>query len=1342
MSFQSAMTQPKVSVDKFTGTGYVSVPLVEMAGVDLFHGVSLNYSTNGIKPDNPSGELGTGWSLMAGGVITRVVQDLPDDYYNPTESKVGWLHNNQSGQIGNFSITGDGTFTNCSDEAVDYTVLNGISDTSPDVFYVNTNGLSGKFLFNNNDSIISSFNENVKIEYTLDSDPANQQITSFVITKDNGVKYYFTEREFTTEHAIVDSITVNGTTVADTVDNFLRYYKNYSTAVSYYSKWFLTSIENANSSIISFEYQPYEQDTLYTNLPVESYTYSSTSTGYAYLSRVRMESKVVSAQLSKIVSEYHELEFNFAEISFLSGVKTLKERKLASIVLSSAVSNEVISRFQFDYFAGQPSYDFKANRTYLKSINSFRECITRPPITFEYYGVKSLIGDRTFGTDEQGNPIITSTTYYYRSALPYNKYYAGDFWGYLNSINTQSGPTQKYFVQSAGGNYFSNWYDATDNFVELEGKSGNSDPTLASAGLLKSIHTSEGGRHSILYEPNEFFNEKLNITQQGAGVRVVETIFHDGRDHQNDMVHSYSYYEGQLLYLPETRFLAPYVRSEVDGLIVADNYSQDANELIRRMSIRTPKALNENLAGFPNVAYKKVVFSLPGHGSVESFYNIPESYFTMTKPTSHYAMENSATVGRCPNPGLIIVNNDYAYPYAPVTDNFDTGVLLKEVELNQSNQLVRKTTYEYQTLYTPMLVKGIKMDYMHEYLENYNGGGDVKLRFIVYSPYTIAVNGAKTLKKQTVITYNSELSDSIQNVVQFLRESPNHKYISKIENNLADGTVTASYLKYAEDYVLPSSTTDQQIEALSHLKVINNLSSPIEEYSSVTEQGSSTTIRGSLDLLKKIGQNVVMTANMRMIEPNNGFVESYIDYSGIPSFKSDNNYIAKQKATTFNTYGQATGNRNLQTGESVGLVYGYNDRYPVLELGFAEAEEVLFSDFESTISRDYSISGTFDPQTAYVTGYISETAMQMKKGVPTIPVTSLDGTLVKKTGNYKFSCWIKSVNSGNLNVVANDGTTSITTTVTFANTTGQWQYISGVADVSSLTDNFSVSIASSQDIDVDNVLLAPESVIFTHKLYDPSNGIIAVRNHNGPLTEYEYNSEGQLLYEKNHNGDIIKMYEYSTEYSNGAFLNALFNEVGALVDGSPITFSSTACMANVSYLWTITDVSTQIETQIVGNADLVYTFPAPGDYNIKLEVNNGNESVTHDKTYFIAPHALQVAICYEGPTEIDLCQTNAILVASCPQISGPSGTTKNDPTKFMVTSVDSNLALTYQWEFRRTDLANNGWGDIGSDQNNFEINFLEGSYQIRCEVIDSQGHTGWSQPLNVVIYESQFGCGQ
>lgn len=69
----------KYDANLYTGRIMVRIPVYEYADADFRFSITLDYNNNGFRPNDPVSEVGLGWSLGFGGVITREVKGAPDE---------------------------------------------------------------------------------------------------------------------------------------------------------------------------------------------------------------------------------------------------------------------------------------------------------------------------------------------------------------------------------------------------------------------------------------------------------------------------------------------------------------------------------------------------------------------------------------------------------------------------------------------------------------------------------------------------------------------------------------------------------------------------------------------------------------------------------------------------------------------------------------------------------------------------------------------------------------------------------------------------------------------------------------------------------------------------------------------------------------------------------------------------------------------------------------------------------------------------------------------------------------------------------------------------------------
>lgn len=233
-SFSSYVNTP---VSLSTGIPNISIPLLALptgnGNVDL--STALSYHPYNAIGNKTGSEVGLGWALLKGGVISRVINGRADEEFS------------------------DPNATNYKRNIFD------------DIYYYDIPGESGKFKFvrdtiNNTFSLNNISGNNVKIEYTRDSNNATLILNSFTLTNDKGIKYIFEDYSIS------------------------RYDVSYK-GFNYKSAFFLTKISDENNNIVAnFTYQKNSKyagtstTLLYQNCKLENMStrYGKITIGYTY----------------------------------------------------------------------------------------------------------------------------------------------------------------------------------------------------------------------------------------------------------------------------------------------------------------------------------------------------------------------------------------------------------------------------------------------------------------------------------------------------------------------------------------------------------------------------------------------------------------------------------------------------------------------------------------------------------------------------------------------------------------------------------------------------------------------------------------------------------------------------------------------------------------------------------------------------------------------------------------------------------------------------------------------------------------------------------------------------
>lgn len=170
-----------VPVNECSGRITPSISLYEYKAGKLNLPISLNYVGNGVKVDQLSSWTGINWNLNAGGVITRMVRDLPDE-----AGKVNYRILHSIDDLQKFNLI-DG---NENVIHLNYLESFGCYDTQADIFNFNFLNYSGSFYL---DEELKPRLANYEQELEI-SEPSynpDEGFTEFIIKTPDGIQYYF-----------------------------------------------------------------------------------------------------------------------------------------------------------------------------------------------------------------------------------------------------------------------------------------------------------------------------------------------------------------------------------------------------------------------------------------------------------------------------------------------------------------------------------------------------------------------------------------------------------------------------------------------------------------------------------------------------------------------------------------------------------------------------------------------------------------------------------------------------------------------------------------------------------------------------------------------------------------------------------------------------------------------------------------------------------------------------------------------------------------------------------------------------------------------------------------------
>ena len=166
------------------GMAEYDIPFYTLQGRELSIPVGLHYATTGIKLDEIAGVAGLGWTLEAGGCITRTVMDMPDEFSAPA-----FCH-----ELPSDNLLSDLDSMNQTNETTSYLtrIIWHQVDSSLDRYDYNVCGLKGSFFIEDDNSVFQISGDGVNINFIRSNDGS---IDSFTLTGPDGTTYILSEKE-------------------------------------------------------------------------------------------------------------------------------------------------------------------------------------------------------------------------------------------------------------------------------------------------------------------------------------------------------------------------------------------------------------------------------------------------------------------------------------------------------------------------------------------------------------------------------------------------------------------------------------------------------------------------------------------------------------------------------------------------------------------------------------------------------------------------------------------------------------------------------------------------------------------------------------------------------------------------------------------------------------------------------------------------------------------------------------------------------------------------------------------------------------------------------------------
>jgi hypothetical protein len=745
-----------IPISLYTGLPDISIPIWDMKGREINLPISLSYRASGIKVEENASWVGLGWSLNAGGVITRTIRDKPD-------FGIG-IYGRANLPLSNATPA---TF-----QAIHEYHNSSFYDLEPDIFYYNFNGKSGSFSFDAQGIARFSQFDDIQIKYTPDIEyvPGIGSYGQFEITTSDGTLYVFKDRE---------------TTVLNSAP----------------TSWYLSKITSpSGKEIFDFIYE--REDYCYQNA-VRNEIYTSptvvrneivedNSPSVIFGKRLKEISTNTVGKIHFVPNEQRRRDFRYMYNAYmLKDVKIYNSRN-EQIKMFRLETEDVETSIKVDP-GNQIYYDneYLNWRIYLKSLKEYDATQTqsKPAYVFSYY-------DR----DSNGKDL-----------LPNRVSFAQDHWGYYNGMNDNLSLVPPYTGPFGTLDPFFDIFDPKGVFdpndyglpyFTFNMMTGDRTPGFPNmrAGTLRSIQYPTGGRSEFEYEPHHgiYISQDVSLMDYSGivgGLRIKSVSNYDLCENIIEKK-EYEYSVGDLVDFPKYRTYKYH------------NWTGEPS-MINLFPI--PGLPVPTTDGKPFLYINPNSFTLPGStkGSVIGYREVWEknsgkggTIYRYTSSTGNFGDERSYTTTytfRDPanlnyiEEHVLPYSSNFAWPYNPSKNNdWKRGLLLSKTVMDAAGNGIVQEDYEYGMTELGS-IPGLRTRVGRYGLDYF------------YSQYTVPY-GWNYLQKKTVKEF-APSGQFIRNVVNSYEYEPLYKYKRREKTLDSSGDSLITAYTYPFDYAgAPYST--------------------------------------------------------------------------------------------------------------------------------------------------------------------------------------------------------------------------------------------------------------------------------------------------------------------------------------------------------------------------------------------------------------------------------------------------------------------------------------------------------------------------------------------------------
>lgn len=906
------------NLDMATGNLTVSIPLYTLPGGDISAPVSIVFSGRDITYSSEASNIGLGWSLMAGGVITRTVRDQPDhhDWGERWDGNYDWFYGPYVGSLYGDEEQNPGGYNECDQGLQSLAAF----DTEPDVYSYSFAGYSGKIHFKAGETEADGMKATM---YPDKSFVLENTGSGLLVTADNGIKYYFDESE------VLES---GGTT-----------------------SWFLSRIVSSTGRTILFTYENehYKKEPSYNYGSATKYiTWEGGSWNYAGGSALSSPA-YTTKRISRIDSDMGHIVFGHdSRVDMLGWGDLPNTRRITDMEVYNS-DDELVKGYAFDndqYFespAGSSQPEYLIKRLKLDAVSEYNKHNEfLPAYTFNYdYSItlhkKGVHIENPNDTDMALDSWAVPPLWQYATnlsisnnpeAIPFvrfDEYYNEAEEGFFRIPGTEyMKPSGEYFfIEKVGfptGGH--EQYEYEDHDCSLYGsyESSNDQFNVAIQGKRlkrKTIDDGNGNTKTIDYKYVLHDEDDYSLTTRSSGVMMDATFHHstmyvpvygdiEADDPYPNRLNALAYLSSAPQTTPEG---FPIVYTEVEEIVNDESVVDNGRTIYYFTKEGISRGSNMIYLNSYDGSPDNILIDLGGQG-----------IYGTNLGTKYGFQEGSLYYG--------LFGLELAYPIGrPSGRTIYAGKLWKKVTLNSTDEIVRKEVNEYTNLggrYQYGVIVDMKND----------GTGDNGLSLHRYhiNEYHLYF-GSTRLDKKTVTHYYPETGNSIEEITSYIYGIHNYEnYVRSETKTNSDGLNTVTSYRYPYellDYSLVGDlyTGDEPSEGVIQMIADNNIRAPIE----VVKKLDGEVVTGELLVPKVENGFSVVGSKQRLVDITSDYQYSagaVVNTSVVPySFEVDSNY---EPAIFFDSY-DTQGNLLQYHSEddvNVSFLWGYDNQYLVAEM--------------------------------------------------------------------------------------------------------------------------------------------------------------------------------------------------------------------------------------------------------------------------------------------------------------------------------------------------------------------------------------------------------------------------